>query len=324
VTEGNPRRLLATALLLLGCALAGFAVWLVTAAPVGRLSAGVPTRAVTSEASGSPSSAAPTGTAKTTPPTTATSPQACTTTQPLIVMTFNIHHAAKQGTLELEQVAREIALVQPDVLALQEVDDNDHRSAYLDEAAWLGRQLDMTVLFGANRFRAGPHGTASYGNALLTSLPVLAHRNQWLPNQPGLEQRGLLLATLDLHGTHLTVGATHLQHRPEPPRVLQATYVAEVLAAEPGPRILLGDLNDEPPSTSLKILGRVLHDLWPGVGAAPGYTHPVHHPDRRIDYVLGDDAVRATQAGVVVSRVSDHRAVWSVLTVAGPCRAPKS
>ena len=316
MTEGNPRWLVASSLMIAGCVLGGLVTWWI-AAPTGSLP-GDPTVPTTVSPSppqvvstpGSQPSSTPTG-------------QHCSRSVPVLVMTFNIHHAARHGVLGLEQVAREIEAVDPDVVALQEVDRNAARSSYVDEAAWLGQRLDLTPLLGANRVRPGTpgHGPSEYGNALLTRLPVLNHQNLRMPNLAHLEPRGLLLATLDLDGIRLTVAATHFQHRPLPPRVLQSRYAVRALATQPGPRLLMGDLNDEPGTLPLRILNAPLHDLWPGVGTGSGLTHPVHHPDRRIDFVLGDDGIRAREAGVLVSRVSDHRAVWTRVDVTGsvPC-----
>jgi len=313
VSEGNPRWPLAIVLMVVGCALSAVVVWWI-ATPTGSLPR--PDSGAGSESVVVPQVVTPDGPEPSGTPT----PQECTTSVPLLVMTFNIHHAARRGVVDLEQVAREIEAVHPDVLALQEVDRNNARSAYVDEADWLGRRLGMTAVLGVNRIRgrSDRHGPSGYGNALLTTLPVLGHQNLRLPNLVGLERRGLLLTTLDLDGVRVVVGATHLQHRPLTPRVLQARYVARALAGEPGPRLLMGDLNDEPATLPLRILTRRLHDLWPAAGEGPGLTHPVHHPDRRIDFVLGDAGVRSLQAGVLVSRVSDHRAVWARAMLTGP------
>jgi len=313
VSEGNPRWLLAIVLMVVGCVLSAVVVWWF-ATPTGSLPE--PDSGAGSEPVAIPQVVTPGGPEPTGTPTA----QECTTSVPLLVMTFNIHHAARRGVVNLEQVALEIEAVHPDVVALQEVDRNNARSGFVDEAEWLGRRLGMTPLVGVNRVRAQPgdHGPSGYGNALLTTLPVLAHQNLRLPNLVGLERRGLLLTALDLDGVRLTVGATHLQHRPLTPRVLQARYVARALAGQPGPRLLMGDLNDEPGTLPLRILMRRLHDLWPAAGEGPGLTHPVHHPDRRIDFVLGDAGARSLQAGVLVSRVSDHRAVWAQAMVTGP------
>lgn len=313
MTKGNPRWPLAAAAALVPCVLAGVLVTWAVSWPVASLPEPVPGLAATVATS----QAAPTVAA---PPVPTGTP--CTSSAPLRVMTFNIHHGAKGSLLNLEQVQAEIEAVNPDVVALQEVDRNNARSAYVDQAAWLGERLNLTPIFEDNRPRAGDRGPSGYGNAILTRLPVIGTANLRLPNLRGLERRGLLLAALDLHGIPLVVGATHFQHRPAPPRVLQAEYVVRALEAQRGPRVLMGDLNDEPGTRPLAILGGLLHDVWTEVGKGNGWTHPAFLADRRIDFVLGDSGVRAARAGTLVSRVSDHRAVWADLTVTGPVDCP--
>jgi len=55
-------------------------------------------------------------------------------TVPLTVVTFNIHSGIGRNGLQLAQVADEIAAVEPDVVLLQEVDQNRLRSRFVDEA----------------------------------------------------------------------------------------------------------------------------------------------------------------------------------------------
>ena len=314
MTEGNRRWPLAAATALVPCVLVGVLVTWAASRPVAPLPDPVvgTTPGPTATAQAAPTLAPP--------PLPTRTP--CTRSAPLRVMTFNIHHGAKGPLLNLEQVEAEIRAVNPDVVALQEVDRNNARSAYVDQTAWLGERLNLTPIFADNRPRPGDRGPSGYGNAILTRLPVNGTANLRLPNHRGLEPRGLLLASLDLHGIPLVVGATHFQHRPAPPRLLQARYVVKALEAQRSPRVLMGDLNDEPGTQPLAILGGLLHDVWPGVGEGNGWTHPVFHADRRIDFVLGDNGVRAAQAGTLFSHISDHRAVWADLSVTGPVNCP--
>jgi len=246
----------------------------------------------------------------------------CARTHTLTVLTFNIHHGARHDELRLDKIADEIRASHADVVALQEVDRHDgSRSDDLDETAWLARRLEMPGVFGANRVRraaerGGP--AREYGTALLSRYPIEHWRNLHLPNRPGLEQRGLLLATLDVDGLEVTVGDTHLQHTSQRLRVAQVTAVMALMAAIDRPRLLLGDFNDEPGTPPLALTRAVFTDPWPLVGEGDGKTVPPGHPRRRIDYTLADDAFTATASKVLVSAVSDHRAVRTRFRVCGP------
>jgi len=248
-------------------------------------------------------------------------PPSCQRTRPLTVLTFNIHHGARQGELRLGRIAREIRVSRADVVALQEVDrHNGARSDDLDETTWLARRLKMAGVFGANRVRrpeARGEPAREYGTALLSRFPITTWRNIHLPNRPGLERRGLLLATLDVDGVAVTVGNTHLQHTAQSLRLAQLGTVMTRMSAISHPRLLLGDLNDEPGTPPLVLTKAVFTDPWPLVGHGDGKTVPPGHPRRRIDYTLADDSFKATGSRVLVSAVSDHRAVRTTFRVCG-------
>ena len=92
---------------------------------------------------------------------------------PLTVVTFNIHSGIGRNGLQLAQVAGEIAAVEPDVVLLQEVDQNRLRSRFVDEADYLAALLGMEHVFASNVERDGLRAgdpVSDYGTAVLTRL----------------------------------------------------------------------------------------------------------------------------------------------------------
>src|SRR5688500_1044104 len=74
-----------------------------------------------------------------------------TEAEPLRVLCYNIHHGeGTDGELELERIARVIRSENPDVAALQEVDQNTQRTGNVDQPAELARLTAMQVVFGKN------------------------------------------------------------------------------------------------------------------------------------------------------------------------------
>jgi hypothetical protein len=136
----------------------------------------------------------------------------------LRVACFNIHHGVgHDDVLDLERQARLLERNRADVIGLQEVDRHwSERSDWVDQAAWFGQRLRMEYVHGANLDLDPPEPglpRRRYGTALLSRWPIISSRNTYLPWEEGTEQRGLLEITVDLHGTELRVGNTHLQHR---------------------------------------------------------------------------------------------------------------
>jgi len=225
----------------------------------------------------------------------------------LTALTLNIHGGrSKADELDLERIAAELRAWDADVVLLQEVDRGRERSDAVAQARWLGDRLGAGWVYGPTRqLRPG-----TTGNAVVSRFPVVASRVRALPRQPGLFRRGLLQVTLDVDGREVDVMSTHLDHVSPAARRAQAAAVASVVRRSPRPVILGGDLNAEPglpPINILRLAG--LTDSWPVSGTGSGLTVPAADPQRRIDYLLADDWFVPLRSTVLISLVSDHRAV---------------
>ena len=229
----------------------------------------------------------------------------------LRVITFNIHHGANGAEqLDLERIAEVIEDSGADVAVLQEVDRHwGARSAFADQAAELGRRLDMRSVYAPNLdldpLEAG-QPRRQYGTAILSRFPIASSHNTLLPRPSNGEQRGLLEAVIKVRGVRVRVAGTHLQHNSALERTAQAQRIAELLAPAHEPVVLAGDLNAVPDAPELAPLLGMFADAWTRAGSGPGFTIPVEAPDRRIDYVLTSPEVDARHAEVIATDASDH------------------
>ena len=230
---------------------------------------------------------------------------------PLTVLTFNIHHGATPGeVLELGAIGKEITSWKPDLVLRQEVDQGRARTGGITQAAALGKATGMSWVYGGNQ---RSRGTGPIGNAILSRYPITSWTNTPLPIAGGREQRGLLHATITVDGTTISVYSTHFDQGAGTARMAQARAAIQILAKDPNPKILGGDLNAGPGTAPLQLLrSSGLGDAW-AVGAGAGDTVPAGNPRNRIDYVLHDGWFTPIQAAVLRSGVSDHRAVWTRL-----------
>lgn len=247
----------------------------------------------------------------------------CPPAQPvsLAVLTFNIHGALGHGGLHMERIAQEIEAWRADVVLLQEVDRHRRRTRYVDQPAWFAERLGMHATYGVNVLRRPPgpgRPRQEYGTAILSRFPIVSWSNSMLPNRPGLEQRGLLRATIQVGSQQVDVYNTHLQHTRGNIRILQMAAVRDLIDDVQRPMILGGDFNAPPGSPTLRIALSLLRDPWPVVGEGPGGTVPPRVPRRRIDFVLHDESFLPTAAQVLKSSISDHRAVRVVLELPQP------
>ena len=250
-------------------------------------------------------------------------------TTPLAVVTFNIHSGIGRNGLQLAQVAGEIAAVEPDVVLLQEVDQNRLRSRFVDEAEYLATLLGMEHVFASNVERDGLRAgdpVSDYGTAVLTRLRIESWTHTLLPNRPGRQQRGLQHLVLRLGGRPISIYNAHLDHTTPSLRQEQMRRARDIVGVDGDPVIFGGDFNASAGSATLALALDPAHtdlvDPWPLVGDGDGLTAPNNAPRSRIDFLLADDEWRPTVMATWQSAVSDHRGVVGRFLLRSPrvCR----
>lgn len=159
-----------------------------------------------------------------------------------------------------------------------------------------------------------------YGTAILSRYPITASDNTWLFASPGQEQRGLLHATIDVHGRKVEFYDTHLSAGSQTDRLRQTAQVVDLIGARK-PGILVGDFNALPGAPESQPLQKAYTDAW---ARSPhprgdGATHPSEAPTARIDVVYTTGGATPLVTRVVGSdpAASDHLPLLSKVLV-GP------
>jgi len=208
-----------------------------------------------------------------------------------------------------QAIAATMAEVGPDLCGLQEVWGGPGENLAAELAERLGLHWCWAV---ASKGRGTGGDGLSLGNAILSRWPIVAQAEAELPVGDLVEERRVAVhARVDTPGgllpmftTHLTYGLGRSQVRTAQVRRL-AEFVAENAADGAYPPVVTGDLNAEPGSDELRLLGglltapavpgQVLVDAWRYADAGqPGFTWDHRNgylansivPDSRIDYVL--------------------------------------
>jgi len=226
------------------------------------------------------------------------------------VLTYNIHHGrGSDEKVDLVRVAEVIKAARPDVVALQEVDDQTQRTGHVDQTAELARLVGMNAEFIHQiDFEGG-----RYGQAVLSKFPMSAPQLHWLPGNPDRERRMAGAVTIDLGARSILFVTTHLHHANETFRELQAQELNLLFAPEDACErivILAGDLNATPESGSLRILSQ----RWRSATADNSdiLTFPATNANRQLDYILfrPEQKLQLVSADVIAeSMASDHRPV---------------
>lgn len=229
--------------------------------------------------------------------------------------------------VDLDLLRAAITELDPDVLALQEVDRRQSRSQHADlaevaaEAMGAREHRFVPTLSGTPgamwSLSAPAHRPGSeYGIALLSRFPVARWQDVPLPAlRPsfrvmlpvvrqhltvGEEPRAAIVAHLDTPSGPLAVANTHLTWIPGS-GIRQLQVVTRALGELPDPVLLVGDFNMWGP------LPRMITGYRP---LAVHPTYPAAKPSRQLDHVLlrgRGPAVLATRA--VRLAVSDHLAL---------------
>lgn len=232
--------------------------------------------------------------------------------QSLRVLSYNICHGeGLDSVVDLERIAHVIRSVEPDLVALQEVDSGTKRTSQVDQPRELARLTDMDVIFGDNI----PYQGGRYGNALLSRFPILRHENHPLPSYYEGEQRGVLEVEIQLPNEQtLLLFATHFDYRRDSCERHASAKVVNGLVENRSetPALLIGDLNALPQSRTLQIVGQ----RWTRAGCRYAPTYPTLCPYKQIDYVLFRPASRwrVRESRVIGETVaSDHRPTFAIL-----------
>jgi endonuclease/exonuclease/phosphatase family metal-dependent hydrolase len=157
-----------------------------------------------------------------------------------LVASYNVHKCVGvDGRFDPERIARVIAEIGPDVIALQEADKRFGERHGLLDLAWLEQETGLAPVPLGNTSRA--HGW--HGNVVLFRRGVVQDVHQ--VELPGLEPRGALVVELDLEsGAALRIVAAHLGLLRRS-RSQQARRLIEIMQSrDERPTLLLGDLNE--------------------------------------------------------------------------------
>ena len=229
------------------------------------------------------------------------------------ILTYNVHRCVgMDGELDVERIAKVIAQLRPDIVALQELDVFRARTDMVDQAHAIAEQLGMRFHFHP-AFRVEEE---SYGDAILTACPIRVVKAGALPGSnavKGLEPRGALWVKIDVDGVELDVINTHLGLVPHEQRAQASALVSGDWMGHPDctdPAILLGDFNATSRHAAYRRVADRLRDAQKLVRRTSLKTFPSRLPIIRIDHVFVSRSVTVTGVhtghGALVKLASDH------------------
>ncbi|MFI5356231.1 MAG: endonuclease/exonuclease/phosphatase family protein [Opitutales bacterium] len=247
----------------------------------------------------------------------------------LRILTFNIAHGrgltpiqgltlGRKLRANLRRIARLIGDLAPDVVALQEIDQNSRWAGNFDHLDYLREHTGFAhAIFGINNRRDGLLNL-SYGNAFLSRHPIIASENIVFGARR-VGEKGFLYIELDIGGRHVPLVNLHLHYRSRVHRFRQVERLMDYVTDKHRlhcdrwhmPPIVCGDLNNQahrPDATAELLRYFSLHGHY-SLHPEGGLTFPSPLPSRGLDFIFLPPACHDVKCQVVRSYLSDHRPV---------------
>jgi endonuclease/exonuclease/phosphatase family metal-dependent hydrolase len=249
--------------------------------------------------------------------------------QRLRILTFNIAHGrglmpiqgltrAPKLRSNLRKIAKLIEQTAPDIVALQEIDQNSRWAGNFDQLEFLRLYSGYRYsAFGINNRREGLLNL-NYGNAILSRHPILESENIVFGDSR-VGEKGFLYTELDVGGRRLPLMNLHLHYRSRQHRFVQVERIMTYITHKQQhrrdtwhmPPIVCGDLNNtlaSPDATAELMRYFSLHGHYT-LHPQKGNTFPSPLPRRAFDFVFLPPACREVRSEVLRSFLSDHRPV---------------
>ena len=224
------------------------------------------------------------------------------------IATYNIHKCrGMDRRVRPERIVAVIRELDADVVALQEVVSRENAAPEEDQPRFIAEQLGYDFRFGENRRL----GSAAYGNATLSRLPMTVSENYDLTWR-GRERRGAFRCDIQfgdslLHLFNVHLGTAFLERRHQGRVITRDVIRRDGIA---GPRIVVGDFNEWTKGLASTLMSGEFHSVDARLLARFGRTYPGIFPVLHLDHFYYDRCFRVRSATLHRSKLalvaSDH------------------
>ena len=243
---------------------------------------------------------------------------------PLRIMTYNVHRCiGADKRLDPRRIAEVIAVCEPDIVALQELDVGRIRTGGIDQAHAIAHLLGMNFHFHP----AFQVEEELYGDAILTTLPMRLVKAGSLPGSVGFEPRGALWAAVEADGIKIQIINTHLgltayERVAQVKALLGRDWLGHSDCRDPV--ILLGDFNTRRWSLIYNMFTKRLRDAQLVRRNRSERTFPARLPMVSIDHIFCSRSIEVLGVQVprspLVRTASDHLPVVMDFRIIDPER----
>jgi endonuclease/exonuclease/phosphatase family metal-dependent hydrolase len=223
----------------------------------------------------------------------------------LVILSYNVRNCnGMDNRIDYQRVADIITRINPDLVALQELDSATVRSKGAVVLNELADRTDMYSVYGPSiDFQGG-----KYGIGILSKKKPLSSKFISLPGTE--EQRGLLIIEFDEYIICCTHFSLTEKDRIESVKIINGLFVSSAK-----PVFLAGDINAVPESEVVKNI----ETRWQMLNDPRSPTIPSTNPTKCIDFIFAlkntGHKIKTLQSVVEKEPLaSDHLPVWVRLT----------
>lgn len=230
--------------------------------------------------------------------------------------TYQGFHSAKGIERNLNRIAHLLRRISPDIVALQEVDEDSHWNKRIHLLEFLKEEAGFDhSQMGINTRREG-RLPLSYGNGVLSRYPI-EHADNQAFGEATLGEKGFLYTEHTLAHGHLPVVNLHLDYKSRVRRIEQVERLISYLDERHNEKgmetyfspIICGDFNsrERKPNDAVRHLFSYLekkceYQLYP-IG---GRTFPSLLPTHGLDFIFVPPSYAVRRCKVLRAYVSDH------------------
>lgn len=206
----------------------------------------------------------------------------------------------KQTGNTLDRIVSFIRSVNPDIIALVEVDSGSYRSRKCCQAATIARELDY---FHVVENKYGDESLASrvpvlnkQGNGLLTNRRIVNHHFHYFDEGVKRLVIEVELEEVSIFTVHLSLKFKHRQQ--------QLERLHRIIAGREKPVIVAGDFNTFGGSREVQLFLAATGLVDANLEGLP--SHPSHAPKRHLDFILHSPEITASNFSIPDIQLSDH------------------
>lgn len=233
----------------------------------------------------------------------------------LKIVTYNIRHGeGLDNMVSLDRIAEILKSMEPDLVALQEVDRNfSGRSNWEDQAQILSEKLGMHLAYGPALSIPRLFGEAGqYGNAVLSRYPIKSSSNQVVNFAGFAESRGYLHTVIETPAGDVNFISTHFGLKVEE-RSRHVFELLEYVENLSGPVIIAGDFNAVDTTEEVQ---RLFARGFVEVAGLLNQVQPtLIGSDARIDYLFISPDISVYDVVTLDVDGSDHRPVMGLVSI---------